>query len=352
MSSVYSTCSNIPRHTSFGTGEVSGRSRQSHGTKNVSMPRVSAPALNRATVSDSGAKLPVSITIAVISASSRADRCKHLRLAMAATYSAVFGIVKTSYLRRRQTLIGHPTVRNTNNGANEKSPKGTASEGVLDSSSLRGRCLVCVDDGGGDATTVAHGVPVRARPFADRTEVDVALGPRSLTTSSRTGGTGRTSGIDVRRERLVERVGVTFGEVDFVRTAVDREGDLLSFSFFENGAVKVIGELSNVSGSHEKRVDRSILEVSQARGRERRTKVGPRSRKDFSLFDTLGWKLDARGITIDVILEQHVSADTPTVAFGKGDEHARSFHLSIKTLSDPSPRFAVPSIQPRGSSAQ
>ncbi len=76
--------------------------------------------------------------------------------------------------------------------------------------------LVRVDDGAGDAATVADRVPICACPFADRSQIDAALPSGVTSGASGTRRTDRAGCGDVGSERLVQLDCVIRGEVDLV----------------------------------------------------------------------------------------------------------------------------------------
>lgn len=110
--------------------------------------------------------------------------------------------------------------------------------------------LVRFDDGTSDTAAVTDGVAISSCPFADGIEVQIALCPGGAGRGLTARGPDRAGGVNERRERGVELVGVDARQVDLVRPTFDGERDLLPFAGLEDGAIEVVDELGDVSSSH------------------------------------------------------------------------------------------------------
>jgi hypothetical protein len=54
--------------------------------------------------------------------------------------------------------------------------------------------------------------------------------------------------------------------------------------------------------------------------------------ESWSHFVSGTWRLEADGVTFDVLMEQHVTAEEPWISFGPSDDRERVFHLSPESI--------------------
>lgn len=139
------------------------------------------------------------------------------------------------------------------NTRRNKPPPAFTKPGVSNASyQLRRSRLVSLYDATRDTPTIADRVAVGSSPLTVPAEVKVTLGASTTAGGSTgAGGPDRPGGVNERRQRLVELVGIAVREVNLVRAAFNGEADLISFTLLENGAVEVVRDLRNVFGSHD-----------------------------------------------------------------------------------------------------